>query len=73
MCKSIGLANRSVGCPDLAGNWPTNLFNSMHCCGQFRSGVLSLRVAVARVKAVNRCAILHIGPAVAFLSHLRAI
>ncbi len=27
---------------------------------------------MARARAVNRCAILHIGPVVAFLSHLRA-
>ncbi len=53
----------------LAENWPTKLINSIHCFGQFRSGVFTVRGAVTRVGAVNRCAILHIGPVVAFLSH----
>jgi hypothetical protein len=34
--------------------------------------VFTVRSAVARVRAVNRCAILHICPVVAFLSHWRA-
>ncbi len=54
---------------DLAENCPAKLINSIHCFGQFRSCVFSVRGAVARVRAVNRCAILHIGPVVAFLSH----
>ncbi len=55
-----------------AENWPTSLINSIHCCGKLRSGIFTVRGAVARVRAVNRCAILHIGPVVAFLNHWRA-
>ncbi len=48
------------------------IINSKHCFGQFMSGVVSVRGAVARFRAINRCAILHIGPMVAFLSHFSA-
>ncbi len=46
-----------------------NLINSIHCFDYVRSGVFTVRGDVARVSAVNCCAIWHIGPVVGFLRH----
>ncbi len=74
MCKqSIGWANFVLAVQIWLRIGKIILKVNVHCFGPFRSGVFTIRGAVARVRAVNRCAVLHIGPVVAFLSHLRAL
>jgi hypothetical protein len=52
----------------LTGNRLASPFSNRYCLGMFRSGVFSIWSEEARGRAVNRCAVLHKGPAMAFLS-----
>ncbi len=55
-------------CSDLAVHWLACPISNRYSSGMFRSGVFSIWSGVAGGRAVNRCAVLHKGPAVAFLS-----
>ncbi len=58
----------SLWCLDLAGNWPKSPINNRYCFGMFSSGVFFVWSGVPGGRFVNRCAVLHKGPAVAFFS-----
>jgi hypothetical protein len=58
----------SLWCSDLSGNWPASPINNRYFFGMFRSCVFSVWSGVAVGRAANRCAVLHKGPTVAFLS-----
>ncbi len=69
MCRlPVGWAILAFGALIWLEIFPASPITNRYCFGMFRSGVFSIWSEVAKGRAVYRCAVLHKGPAMAFLS-----